>query len=180
MNRFAPIRNPPLDFSCLECFLTHNTLVYLFLITHTLFPRVCPWPSSLEQRLTWSAQPSRQRKAYTVFFGPPLWPAWTNSSLPINPALSAAYLRDSSTCPIRQTSSPLPWARTSPRAAPSCECCRNNATAWKKRTTELTCIWFSKGRGQRGFNLFHGLSPAHSAETEGETVSCWKYFWPIW
>lgn len=95
-----------------------------FTPNHTFFPsfhRDRPWPSSWELKLTWSAQPSRRRRASTVFSVLRLWPAWTNSSLPTNPAQSADSPRDSYTCPAGQSSSLPPSARTSPRAAPLCE-----------------------------------------------------------
>lgn len=95
--------------------------------------RVRPWRSRLERRPTWSARPSHQRRASTVFSVLRLWPAWTNFSLPINPVPSAASPRDSYTFPARQSCSPPPLARTSPRAAPSCEYCWDHAGGKKKK-----------------------------------------------
>lgn len=60
-----------------------------------------------------------------MFSGRRRSPAWTNCSPPTNPAPSAGSPRDSSTCPAGPISSPPPSAGTSPRAAPSCEFCRD-------------------------------------------------------
>lgn len=83
--------------------------------------RVHPWPNSSEQKRIWSARPSRQRRASTASSVLRLWHAWTNSSLPTNPAPTAASPRDSCTSPARRSCSPRHWARTNPGAATSCE-----------------------------------------------------------
>uniref|UniRef100_A0A8C7M7S0 Rho family GTPase 1 n=1 Tax=Oncorhynchus kisutch TaxID=8019 RepID=A0A8C7M7S0_ONCKI len=80
-----------------------------------------PWPSNLVRRPTWSVQPSPQRRASTVCSVLQPWPASTSCSPPPSPAPPDASPRDSSFCPASLTSSPLPSARTRPRAAPSCE-----------------------------------------------------------
>lgn len=107
--------------------------------------RVHPWPNSWEPKRTWSARPSRQRRASTASSVLRLWRAWTNSSLPTNPAPTAASPRDSFTSPARQSCSPRHSARTNPGAATSCEDCP--LPAGKVRTSEArryrrgSCLW---------------------------------------
>lgn len=132
------------------------------------FFRVRHWPSSSEPRPTWSAQPSRQKRASRAFSVPQLWPASTSSTLPTNPARSAASLRDCYTCPARPTSSPPPSARTSPKAAPSCDGSSGHAGERKEVTRGLCCRRPGRRGGreqQRGpcFLLRPPLSPVSPA-----------------
>lgn len=85
------------------------------------FHRVHALPSSSELLRTWSARPSRQRRASTAFSVAQLWPARTNCRRRKNSARSAASPKDCYTCPARQSCCPPASARTSPKAAPSCE-----------------------------------------------------------
>lgn len=143
-----------------------------------MFFRGRHWPSSSELRLTWSAQPSRPRRASRAFSEPRLRPASTNSTPPTNPAPSAASPRDCSTCPARRTSSPPPSAKTSPKAAPSCD--GSSGARWvegKNGRENCTVQGVRGGREQQCGPLFSFsccvplLSPvSHTVSAKRQTI----------
>lgn len=172
MSRFVPwlFFLPPREFRWVFVFCldlrkppTAHTSSHIFWRVSPSRFRVRPWPSSSEQRPTWSAPPSRQRRASTAFSVLRLRPAWTNCSLRTNPAPCAASPRDSYTFPARRSCSPPHSARTSPRVAPLCKYSWD--TEKKARTRqELQPLQWGLLFAASLQTLSHSLTPNSSRE----------------